>query len=339
MKQLISILVFTVTITLSCKRNPLHVNVSGIDVDLEILRFEKDIFTANLDSLPRLIGLLEEKYEGFLPLFNRVINIGETSSEGYFNYLKAFLTDKINNEVYEETIKVFPGVEDIENNLKDAFKHYKYYFPEKQVPKVYTFVSRFNVSLVIDENILAIGLDRYLGTDCNYYSQLGLTTYARDKMHKEKIVSDCMFAWAIANWTFEGDDEGEIPRNNALNNMIYQGKLLYFVRAMMPEEKEETIMGFSPDQLNWCEMNERMMWMSLIEQKLLYDTNFLTINKLTRDGPFTSFFPRESPARAANWIGLQIVEKYMNNQPGISLEDLMVETDYQNILTLSVYNP
>ena len=63
MKRLIYILVFALIITVSCKRDPLHVNISGIDVDLEVMRFEKDLFNSNLDSLPQLIMFLEEKYK------------------------------------------------------------------------------------------------------------------------------------------------------------------------------------------------------------------------------------------------------------------------------------
>ena len=98
-------------------------------------------------------------------------------------------------------------------------------------------------------------------------------------------------------------------------------------------------MGFSEDQMKWCRMNEKNMWVYLIEHKLLYDTNYMTINKLIQDGPFTTFFPRESPGRAATWLGLQIVTSYMNNFPDVILSELMKETDYQKILSLSQYDP
>ena len=76
--------------------------------------------------------------------------------------------------------------------------------------------------------MLGIGLDRYLGSDCEYYAQLGLPQYARNKMHKEKIVSDCMYAWATTEWIFEGAEGASEPSRNVLNHMVYEGKLIYF---------------------------------------------------------------------------------------------------------------
>ncbi|UCG27234.1 MAG: hypothetical protein JSV24_09685 [Bacteroidales bacterium] len=339
MKRIALLIICIVALIASCKRDLLKINVSKIDLEIEILRFDQDLFTTNPEDLPEAIPVLAEKYGRFLSLFNRVINIGEINSPGYIDMMNAFLTDKINNEVYEETIMEYPDLEDLDEKLTRAFKHYRFYFPEKEIPAIYTFVSRFNTSLIVDKNIIGIGLDRYLGADCEYYRQLGLTNYMREKMHRDKIVTDCMYVWANTEWVFEGDGSGEKPGQNVLNNMIYQGKLFYFVKAMMPREREELIMGFSPEQLKWCEMNERNMWSYLIENKLLFDTNYMTINKLIQDGPFTSYFPRESPARASVWIGLQIVEKYMSNMHEMSLQKLMDESDYQQILSLSGYDP
>jgi len=71
----------------------------------------------------------------------------------------------------------------------------------------------------------------------------------------------------------------------------------------------------------------------------LFKTDYMTINKLTKDAPFTSYFPRESPGRAANWIGWQIVRKYMERHKDITLSQLMKETRYQKILDGSAYDP
>ena len=322
-----------------CTRNRLKVNISRIHLEIEILRFEQDLFNIDLMRISNEIPELEEKYGDFFTLFNHVINIGQPDLFAYPEYLKAFITDPVNNKVYDKTMEIYPDVDEIKEKLTSAFKHYRYYFTEKVTPDVYTFISGFNNSLIIDSTILGIGLDRYLGSDCLFYQRLGLTQYARSVMIKEKIVSDCMYAWASTEWKFEEEFQGMTPGNNVLNNMIYQGKLHYFVKAMMPGEKDEIIMGFSPDELKWCEMNEQRIWEYLIEHKLLFSTDYLVISKLINAGPFTTYFTGESPARAAVWTGLQIVEKYMRNFREVTLTDLMADTDYKNILSLSKYNP
>ena len=87
------------------------------------------------------------------------------------------------------------------------------------------------------------------------------------------------------------------------------------------------------------ERNEKKMWSYLIENKLLFSTDFFTINKFINDGPFTKDFSNESPARAANWIGLQIVNSYRKNNSDVNLEELMKNNNVQEILTLSKYSP
>ncbi|NIA09435.1 MAG: hypothetical protein GWP10_06840, partial [Nitrospiraceae bacterium] len=281
---------------------------------------------------------LQKEYGLFFTRFAQVLNIGRTGSVMFNELLKLFLTDDMNREVYKKVIQTYPSLNGLEKQLTGAFQHYKYYFPDKKVPAVYSFMSGFNASLIIDEGILGIGLDRYLGKDVPYYDQLEIPKYMQQKMIPGKIPSDCMYAWASVEFPFQPPGDS-MTTDNAINRMIYEGKLLYFVKAMIPHEKDEMIMGYTPEQLKWCRMNERQMWAYLVEQKILFKTDYMTINKLTRDAPFTPFFPRESPGRAANWIGWQIVKDYMSLHKDISLSQLMISARYQEILNQSGYNP
>ncbi len=322
-----------------CKRNPLYVNVSGINVEVHIKRLEKDLFSSPADSVIGNIPGLQEKYGLFFKRFTQVINIGTPGTPVFNEYLKIFLKDDLNKEVYRKVMAVYPDLHDLEEKMTGAFKHYKYYFPDKPVPEIYSFTSGFNASLIIDNGILGFGLDRYLGKDVIYYDQLNIPKYIQQKMTKEKIPSDGMAAWAATEFSFQPQHGDTTVTDNVINRMIYKGKLLYFVKAMMPKENEDVIMGYTQKQLKWCRMNEGQMWAYLVEHKLLFKTDYLTINKLTRDAPFTSFFPRESPGRAANWIGWQIVKNYMSRHKEVSLKQLMTSFRYQEILDQSQYDP
>ena len=108
---------------------------------------------------------------------------------------------------------------------------------------------------------------------------------------------------------------------------------------MLPDDEDATIMGFTPQQMEWCKNNELDMWTFLVEHKLLFNTESLTIKKLTGEAPFTSFFPRESPGRAAAWVGFRIVSAYMKQHGNVGLKTLMEESDYQKILNEAKYDP
>jgi hypothetical protein len=121
--------------------------------------------------------------------------------------------------------------------------------------------------------------------------------------------------------------------------MIYNGQIMFFVKSMLPGHPDSLVMGFTSSQMKFCSMNEDRMWEYLIEEKLLFETDRMIISKFTGYGPFTADFTRESPARAAVWIGWRIVEAYAKNNPDESLADIMHEKNYHRILTLSKYNP
>lgn len=323
-------------VTLSCRRNNYRVDISEIEATVDIKRLEEDLFSVSPNEIKTKVPKLKEKYNGFLQLFSFVINIGNVDDPSWSDNLIRFCTDRLNNEVYTSTIQKFPSVAEIEKGLTDAFKHYLYYFPEKEIPGVYTCISGFNNSIIVGDSALGIGLDRYLGSDCKYYPELQLYKYQVAKMNPWNIVPDCMYAWASSEWDLKSLGYSQ---DNVLTEMIHEGKLLYFVKCMLPEVKDNIIFGFTSDQMKFCGNNENQMWEYLVEYNLLFNTEQLTKRKLTGEAPFTGYFSKESPGRAAVWIGFRIVESYMMKSNKVNLEDLMRNTDIQEILEKSAYNP
>lgn len=326
----------TLCVFASCKRNPSKVNVSFVRAEISIKRLEKDLFTVNPNELIASVPALKKKYSGFLQLFSYVINTGDINDSSFGDFLLRFCTDKQNNEVYTLAMKIYPDVKVMEDGLRDAFKHYLYYFPEKKVPGVFTCITGFNNSIITGDSVLGIGLDRYLGADCEYYPRLEIYKYIAARMTPEYIVSDCMYGWAASEWDFTASG---YQADNALARMIHEGKLKYFEKCMLPDETDEIVFGFSSDQLKFCRNNENQMWQYLIENDLLFKTDQFTIRKLTGEAPFTGYFTNESPGRAAVWIGFRIIESYMMKNPGVKLKDMMANPDVQGILEKAKYSP
>ena len=331
-KRTLFALVVILVLMAGCQKNRLRFDPGNKDVIVRIERFDRDLFSIHPDSIPSKMDYLRNTYGKFLDLFGYVINIGESNDPLFPGFLKQFLSDETNREVYVRTQEIFQDLSWLEKDLTAAFRYYKYYFPDKPVPRVYTYVSRFNHSLVVAEDLLAIGLDKFMGADVDYYVRLGLPRYLRDNMYPAKIPSDCMFHWAATEFEFAG-------KNNVLNRMIYYGKIMYFTSAMLPGTKKHLLIGYSEEQEKWCRENEQAMFGTLVGNKLLFDDNYLTINKLVNEAPFTHFFSRESPGRTGVWIGWQIVRSYMKHHPEMSLAALMLDNDYQKIFEQAHYKP
>jgi len=322
--------------TTSCKKNHYKVNTSSINVNIKIKRLEKDLFTLNPDEILQMVPALKKKYNGFLQLFSLVVNTGDINETSFGDLLLRFCSDKQNNEVFALTMKQFPEVESIEKELQGAFSHYLYYFPEKGVPAVFTCITGFNNSIITGDSLLGIGLDRYLGANCEYYPRLNIYKYIAARMTPENIVPDCMYGWGASEWDFSAL---KYPTDNVLAEIIHNGKLKYFEKCMLPETSDEIIFGFTPGQMKFCRNNESQMWQYLVENNLLFSSDQFTIRKLTGEAPFTGYFTKESPGRAAIWLGFRIVESYMMKNPGIKIQEMIKNTDVQGILEKAKYSP
>ena len=320
----------------SCKRNQYKAGVSSIKLNLEIKRLEKDLFQTDPDSIVSKVPFLKQKYNGFLQLFSYVINTGDINNPGFGESLKAFCTDRQNNDVYELTEKLYPDVEQIRIGLDGVFSRFLHYFPDKHIPVLYTCITGFNSSIITGDSALGIGLDRYLGRDCKYYPGLEIYSYMAARMTPDYIIPDCTYGWGASEWDFSSL---KYQPENVLAEMIHEGKLKYFEKCMLPDAADELIFGFTSPQMKFCRNNEGRMWQYLVEHDLIFKTDQLLIKKLIGDAPFTAFFSNESPGRASVWLGFRIVESYMRKSPGVQLEELMKDTDIQTILEKARYNP
>jgi len=333
---ILPLLIFFSIFLVSCRRNHFKIDTSGINVEIKIKRLETDLFTLNPAGIKEKIPSLEEKYDGFLKFFGYVINIGEITDSVWADGLVKFCTDKLNNEVYASTIQKYPDLREIEDQLTDAFRHYRYYLPEKKIPGVFTCIAGFNNSIITGDSILGIGLDRYLGSDSKFYPALQIYKYQTAKMNSSNIATDCMYAWATSEWNLK---EIGYKEDNVLTEIIHEGKLFFFVKSMLPDIDENLIFGFTQSQMKFCKNNEAQMWQYLIENNLLFSNEQLTRRKLVGEAPFTSYFSKESPGRAAAWIGFRIIDSFMMNGKGVSFEELMKNTDVQGILEKARYSP
>jgi hypothetical protein len=312
----------------ACKNSTKIPNVDNIDVNVQVVRFDKDIFSTDD------VAVLHEKYGSFFDNFcDYILGIGRSDSADFQINFNNFKNDSIARLAQSEASEILSSYEQTLNKeLTHAFKLYKYYFPQKPIPQIYVHTSGFNTSLIIDSNIISIGMDKFLGSDKDIYKALGFSKYLMQNMRKERIV--CEVAGAL------GTDE--FPLSNIhytlVEKMIYEGKILYFKQKLCPLIPENDIFGFNTDNMKFCVNNEQQMWIYLVENKLLYSDNYTVITKFTEEAPFTYDFSQASPGKAANWLGFRIVEQYVNNT-NASLAELMNETSYEKILRESKYNP
>ena len=328
------LLLFILVSLFGCKENKFDVDVSDVNVDLEIYRFDEHLFTTTSDDIYYEIPKMQETYGDFFLIYNsQIIGVGFPEQKEYFSNLFNFMNYCDQAKLYSEVVAVFPHNNTfIEDKLTFAFKHYKFYFPNKKIPKIITCISGFNVSVFTGTDYIGISLDKYLGASFDGYKDM-FENYLTRRMHKEMLPVDVMKSLSIA----------EFPYNDSLNTVltssIYEGRIQYFLDAMLPETNDSLKWGYTNEQLGWANKYEKKIWDFMVDDKLLFSNKTMDITTFTGESPFTTPLNNNSAPRAGSFIGYKIVQSYMKNNPEISLSDLMNETDYMKIYNLSFYNP
>jgi uncharacterized protein YjaZ len=77
----------------------------------------------------------------------------------------------------------------------------------------------------------------------------------------------------------------------------------------------------------------------MIENNLLFSQEESVYRNYIQESPFTKPFGNVSPGRFGLFLGWKIVKAYMENNPNITLEQLMQTTDLQMILNKSAFKP
>jgi hypothetical protein len=257
----------------------------------------------------------------------------EESAEGYI----AYIHNPDIQHLYKTVDSTFPDLSQVEEELGSAFTYYHHYFPDKTIPKVYSIVTPFRAQNITLDSTLAICLDMYLGADFMPYQtpQLQFPNFFIRRLRPDYIVPNAVRAWVESDYTREDKD------HRLLAEIIHQGKILYTLDRLMPDLADSLKIGYEKGQIEWCTQNEVQIWQHLIDEELLYSTEHRTYAGVVSDGPFSKGrnVPQDSPAKIGVWAGWQIVRAYMDKKSDITLDELLHDTDYDEILRVSAYKP
>ena len=313
-------------------------DVSDIPVAIDIERFEKDLFSADSTNYDVAFADLERRYPEFMEMYvDQLMSFGSVvdTAKRYRFKLADFIQNQDIRSLYDSCIATYPKLDFLEDDLETTFKYFKHYLPNRPIPiKTVSHISAFGPGVVTyDTTLLGINLDLYLGKDFAFYPAAGLPKYMTHRYEKEYIVPNSLKAWVQNLFP-----KPQTP-NRFIDQIAYEGKLLYLLDKCLPYTHDSLKIGFSGKQLNWCYQEEGEIWAFLIEKELLFSNQSREFIKLLNEAPTSNGMPPESPGRTVLWIGWQMVRKYMAQNPETTLEQLMAIHDGQKILAGAKYKP
>ena len=304
-------------------------DVSNIKTDLKFRHFENDLFS--IDTTNSLAGM--QQLDSLYPNFFRNIYLSKIipalqNPQIFDLFIK---TPQI-RQLYDTTQIVLEDLTPYKNDLDQAFRFYKYHFPEEAIPEILTFISEYSLGNFVADGMVGVGLDFFLGSNYPRYNPSFFPAYIRRSMNKEHLVSKTMEAVA-------GDLVGEIEGDRLLDYMIHNGRKYYVLDLLLPHTADSLLLQYSGTQMKWLEDNELQIWSHFIGEDLLYSTRYKDIRKLVDYSPNAPGMPPEAPGRTANWVGWKIVEAYMDRHPEVTPAELLKIKDSQKILDGSKYKP
>jgi gliding motility-associated lipoprotein GldB len=302
---------------LSCdQKSKVEKEVEEIPVDIKVERFDKIFF----ETKPEDLAKVKKQYPFFFPAGN--------DDSIWLNKMQ----DPLWREVYTEVEKKYSNFEPVTEEFNNLFKHVKYYFPEVKTPKVITIISEmdYTAKAIYADSLVIVSLELYLGKEHKFYQ---FPNYLKQNFEERQIMPDVVSSFAFRKIPVS-------PDRTLLAQMIFEGKQLYAKDLLLPEYTDAEKMGYTPEQIKWCEENESYMWRYFIENEVLYSDDPKLNTRFIAPAPFSKFFleiDNDSPGRVGAWIGWQMVRSYMKNNKSTLPE--LLKTNAKEIFEKSKYKP
>lgn len=291
-------------------------------------RFDKLLFETPVEQLQS--RLLETGNEYATDLLNV-----SPKDPDFMQILTGFVQDVVMQDVYHVADSVFGDMKPQAEALGKALAKAQELHPLVRYDKIYTFVSGmmdYDMRIGVNSHELVISLDQYALPYLERYNYFNTPLYLVKQSRPEYMISDCM--QAIGREFIEIPQSGDMTM---LDYMVAEGKAIYFAQQTLGKVEDSILMRYTSEQMNWMKRNEENVWTYLLQNKVLYDVDFMRFHNLIDEAPKTNAF-NESAPRTPYYIGWRIVSLYAQ-KTGCSMQDLFAETDSQKILRLSNYRP
>ena len=127
-------------------------------------------------------------------LIEDVLSIGHVDDPDINTKFLTFYQDTTLQMLMADVEQQYANMDDIDEDLTKAFEKLKKEIPDLKIPQIYAQVGSLDQSLIVDNGLLGISLDKYLGEDYPLYQRetYGYTDDQRRMMSREYIVPDCL---------------------------------------------------------------------------------------------------------------------------------------------------
>jgi hypothetical protein len=321
-------LVLILLMSLSCKRDPLDVDVSKSHVNIDFINLDSVFVHATPSELMLANGKYKQEIESIY-YFELVdfLGIGLQSDSIFAEGVKKFVSDPYISRVEKRIHSKFGNLKKQKERVIDGFKRLKFHFTAGKIPEHIVFMnSFFAANAFCTEKEIGVGLERYLGKKTDVIKELPpqqFFEWIKEGMEADFMERDILCSWIMTHYVPEVD-------GTLAEGMIRWGKIMYLTEASFPEMEKHRIIRYSKVDYEWALKNELSFWNYLVNEKFLFKTDERDKSNMLGDAPFTVGLPEKGPDRLGQFLGWRMVRNYMNKNE-ITLKAL-IDIPYNEIL-------
>jgi gliding motility-associated lipoprotein GldB len=332
------IIVVSLFFTISCTDTTETTHIISKEI-IQIKEVEDNATKARIVRLDQVLSKLtspedlKKVHAQYPAFFAQYLAAGKrTPTAEDYNRLYQLFTNPELLQFYSEIDRYYKNFEEEQKQLSDILKYTKYYFPSFQQPTIYTlYAGLMEPDISVSDTAIFVCIDWFMGSKATFRPNI----YEYMLRRYDKPYLPPMIATALSLSFIQQDKKDE----TLIADMIFYGKAHYFTERVCPQVADTLNIGYSQSDIKGIDENMAIIWGHFIDHKLFYETSHRIKEQYIGESPFVNEISNKCPGRIGRWLGWQIVRKYMQTHPEVTLEQLMKDTDASKIFKLSGYKP
>lgn len=327
----------------SCKSHKDRPDVSDIQVNLKLERFEPAFFALDTNHLSEGLARLQQQFPRFLPFYMEVILSAPPARGGGYDTSALDIVRHVlrgYRPLYDTLQDKYGDMAGVKRDLTAAFRYVKYYYPNYRVPAIITYIASFDrYGTVLTPEYLGIGLHQFAGKNFSGYQdpdiQQIFPAYISRRFDQEYIVPSAM---KVVVDDIYPDTSGSA---SLIDQMIEKGKQWWLLDHFLPDAPDSVKTGYTGKQLAFIERNEGNIWTAVqTNTPDLYTLDQESIQNYIGEAPFTQNLEtsNSTPGNLGPWIGWRIINQFVQKNPRLTVQQVLA-TPSRTIFQEAKYRP
>ncbi len=167
-------------------------------------------------------------------LIEKVLQLGTITDPNISNRFLMFYQDSTLQSLIADAEAEYANMDDINQQLKEAFERLNDWIPELQQPCFYAQIGALDQSIIVGEHSVGISLDKYMGEKYPLYQKF-YNAQQRSMMTREYIVPDCLTFYLLSIYPMVNfDNRPQLDRD------LHMGKIMWTVNKVMGKKIFDT---------------------------------------------------------------------------------------------------